>query len=105
MSGKRKYKLRIHHRFSEQVAEILEYIARKLNNPIAAEAFEKKIEEAVLDRLPFAESFQIYQFDEQTSTPYYTIPVKNYTILYVVIDDVMEVRQIVYSRRNWRNLT
>lgn len=104
MSGRTKYKLRIHHRFNEQVAEILEYIACKLKNPIAAESLEKEIEEAISDRLPFAESFQIYKFDKQTSTPYYTIPVKKYTILYAVIDDVMEVRQIVYSRRNWQNL-
>ena len=34
--------------------------------------------------------------------PYYQISVGNFTILYVVIGRVMEVRRFVYSRRNWR---
>lgn len=34
--------------------------------------------------------------------PYYRISVRNYTIFYVVIDDVLEVRRIVYSRRDLR---
>ena len=32
--------------------------------------------------------------------PYYKINVGNYSTFYVVIDDVMEVRRILYSRRN-----
>jgi hypothetical protein len=31
---------------------------------------------------------------------YYTIQVRNYTVFYVVIGDVMEVRRFVYSKRN-----
>ena len=36
--------------------------------------------------------------------PYYRIQVKNYTIFYVVIGNTMEVRRIIYSRRNLQNL-
>lgn len=32
--------------------------------------------------------------------PYYRIYIKNYVIFYVVLGNVMEVRRIVYSRRN-----
>jgi hypothetical protein len=35
---------------------------------------------------------------------YYRIYVKNYTIYYTVIDDVMEIRRFVYSRRNIKDI-
>ena len=36
--------------------------------------------------------------------PYYKINVRNFYILYVVIDDVMEVRHIFYNRRDLQEL-
>ena len=36
--------------------------------------------------------------------PYYRIYVGNYTIYYVVIEDVMEVRRILYSKRNMEQI-
>ena len=35
---------------------------------------------------------------------YYRIYVRNYVIFYVVKGDVMEVRRILYSRRDLKNL-
>ncbi len=32
--------------------------------------------------------------------PYYRINVRNFSIFYVVIDNTMEVRRILYSKRN-----
>jgi len=32
--------------------------------------------------------------------PYYRINVRNFSIFYVVIDDTMEVRRLLYSKRN-----
>ncbi|GHU67508.1 hypothetical protein AGMMS49983_18850 [Clostridia bacterium] len=31
--------------------------------------------------------------------PYYRIPIRNFTVWYVVIDDVMEVRRFLYGKR------
>lgn len=49
-----------------------------------------------------AEAFEPYHSAKDRQYPYYRISVRNYTIFYVVIDDVMEVRRIVYSRRDLR---
>ena len=59
------------------------------------------VESAIYDRLPFAESFAPYTSNRDRRYPYYRIQVKNFTIFYVVIDNVMEVRRILYGKRNW----
>ena len=47
-----------------------------------------------------AEAFEPYSSAKERRYPYYRIPVKNYTIFYVVIGDTMEIRRIIYSRRD-----
>ncbi|MCD8332312.1 MAG: type II toxin-antitoxin system RelE/ParE family toxin [Oscillospiraceae bacterium] len=99
MNGKH-YKLRFLPLFEEDLNEIVDYIANRLKNPIAAEALVDDVQRAIQDRLFCAESFETYPSDREHQYPYYRISVRNYTIFYVVIDDVMEVRRIIYSRRN-----
>ncbi|MDD6716076.1 MAG: type II toxin-antitoxin system RelE/ParE family toxin, partial [Firmicutes bacterium] len=36
--------------------------------------------------------------------PYYRINVRNFSVFYVVIDDTMEVRRVLYSKRDLDNL-
>ena len=57
------------------------------------------VQQAIHKRLPYAESFEHYHSLKTREYPYYRIYVKNYTIYYVVIEDVMEVRRILYSKR------
>ena len=40
---------------------------------------------------------------KQRDYPYYRIYVKNYVVYYVVIDDVMEVRRLMYGARDIDN--
>ena len=103
MDGKR-YKLRILPLFEEDLNRIVDHIIFQLQNSIAAESLLDAVQEAIEERLPFAESFEPYHSARERRYPYYRIAVKNYTIFYVVIDDVMEVRRILYSGRNWRNI-
>ncbi len=99
MNGKH-YKLRFLPLFEDDLNGIVDYIAFRLKNPIAAEALVNDVQKAVQDRLSCAESFEPYHSAKDRQYPYYRISVRNYTIFYVVIDDVMEVRRIVYSRRD-----
>lgn len=99
MEGK-SYKLRILPLFEDDLNEIVDYIAVRLRNPIAAEDFVNAVEATVNERMPFAEAFEPYPSTRERGHPYYQIPVKNYSVFYVVIDDVMEVRRILYSSRN-----
>lgn len=99
MDGKH-YKLCILPLFEDDLNEIVDYIGIRLQNPIAAENFVDAVEAAIYERLSCAEAFEPYHSAKERRYPYYRIQVKNYTIFYVVIGDTMEVRRIVYSRRD-----
>lgn len=99
MDGKH-YKLCILPLFEDDLNEIVDYISIRLQNPIAAENFVDAVEAAIYERLSCAEEFEPYHSAKERRYPYYRIQVKNYTIFYVVIGDTMEVRRIVYSRRD-----
>lgn len=100
----KEYKLRFLPLFEDDLNEIVDYISRVLQNPSAAEIFVDEVQRAIINRLPFAESFERYHSKKDREYPYYRIPVRNYTIFYVVIGSTMEVRRILYSRRDWMNL-
>ena len=103
MNGKH-YELRILPLFEDDLNEIVDYITYRLRNPIAAEALVDEVEKAIYERLSWAESFAPYPSSRERKYPYYPIPVKNFTIFYVVIGNTMEVRRIIYSRRNMEKL-
>ena len=58
------------------------------------------IELAIVKRLEMPLSFAPYQSSKIRNHPYYRINVRNFSIFYVVIDDTMEVRRLLYSKRN-----
>lgn len=80
------------------------YLTVKLQNPQAADHLVEETERAIQKRLYAPESFQIYPSKRKRIYPYYRIGVKNYSVFYVVIDGVMEVRRFLYSRRNLQDL-
>lgn len=97
MDGKH-YDLRILPLFEEDLNEIIDYIALRLKNPIAAENLVNDVEATIQERLHCAESFEPYHSVKERQFPYYRIQVRNFTIFYVVIGTTMEVRRILYSR-------
>ena len=94
------YKLRYLPLAKEDLINIVDYIQNTLLSPIAAENTVSRIEKAILKRLENPESFAIWPSSKERKHPYRRINVKNYTVWYVVIDDVMEVRRILYSGRD-----
>lgn len=94
------YELRYLPIAQEDLIEIVDYISINLQNPIAAENTITKIEEAILERLESPESFAIWQSSKKREYPYRRINVGNYSVWYVVIGNIMEVRRILYARRN-----
>lgn len=82
--------------------EIAVYTQNILKNPIAAENILSKIENAILKRLENPEAYAVWQSSKKRELDYRRINVGNYTIWYVVIGDVMEVRRILYSRMDER---
>ncbi len=100
--SEKQYELRILPLFEEDLNEIVDYITYRLRNPIAAENLVDAVEAAIYERLPYAESFEQYHSTRERQYPYYRIHVKNFIVFYVVIGNVMEVRRILYGRRNWK---
>ena len=101
----KEYRLSYLPLFNEDLDEKITYIAETLKNPKAANDLLDKVEAAIMERLPMAESFEPYHSVRERRYTYYRIYVDNYTIYYVVIDDdpkdpVMEVRRFLYNGQN-----
>ena len=84
MIGKR-YELRILPLFEDDLNEIVDYIAYRLRNPVAAERLVDDVEAAIEERRSCAEAFEPYPSSRRR-----------------VIDGTMEVRRILYSRSDIR---
>ena len=105
----KKYSLRYLPLFYEDLDEKVTYILEKLKNPKAANDLLDKVEAAIMERLPVAESFEAYYSARERRYDYYRIYVDNYIIYYVVIDDnpndlIMEVRRFLYNGQNRDNM-
>lgn len=97
---KQQYHLRYLPVFADDLSEAVSYISKVLHNPQAAERLVDDTEQAILERLNAPCAFQPYPSAKQRSHPYYRINIRNYSVFYVVIDDVMEVRRFLYNRRD-----
>ena len=100
----KNYRLSYLPLFDEDLAEAWSYIAKKLHNPEAANKLVADVEDAILKRQKAPESFESYRSVKERKYPYYRIYVKNFSVFYVVIGDVMEVRRFLYQRRDLREL-
>ena len=101
----KKYRLSYLSLFYEDLDEKVTYIMGKLKNPQAANDLLDKVEAAIMERLPVAESFEPYRSVRERRYAYYRIYVDNFIIYYVVIDDdpndlIMEVRRFLYNGQN-----
>lgn len=81
--SKKTYNLKFLPLFEEDLNEIVDYITYRLKNPTAAERLVEDIENAIEERIPFAESFEQFHSTRERKYPYYRIQVRNITIFYV----------------------
>ena len=86
--------------FEQDMAQIRDYIANTLMNPTAALRLLEDTEAAIYRRLENPLGYKSYRSIKDRKQAYYTIFIRNYTVFYVVIGNVMEVRRFVYSKRN-----
>ena len=98
--NKQTFKLTFLPLFEEDLLEVTDYITNTLQNPSADHRLVDDIELAIVKRLEIPLSFAPYQSSKIRNYPYYRIKVSNFSISYVVIDDTMEVRRLLYSKRN-----
>ena len=98
--SKNTYKLTFLPLFKEDLLETVDYITNTLQNPKVAHRLVDDIESAIDKRLESPLLFAPYQSLTTREHPYYRISVRNFSVFYVVIDDTMEVRRLLYSKRN-----
>ncbi len=96
----KRYHLRYLPLFEEDLQQIVDYISVQLENPDAAENLLQAVEDAIYQRTTCAEAFEPFPSNRNRQQLYYRIYVQNYIVFYVVIDDVMEIRRILYARRD-----
>ena len=96
----RKFTLSYLPQFEHDLGLARDYITFTLLNHEAALRLIEDAEKAILRRLDNPLSFQPYPSKRKRKHPYYRISVRNFSIFYVVIGNVMEVRRFVYNKRN-----
>lgn len=73
-------------------------------NKQAALKLVSDTEKAILKRLENPLAFKPYASLKDRKNKYYRIIVNNYSVFYVVIGDVMEVRRFIYNGRDIINM-
>ena len=96
----KSYQLRYLPLFEQDLISTANYITNVLKNENAALRLIDDVETAILERLNNPVAFEPYRSAKKRDYPYYRIYVRNYVIYYVVIDDVMEVRRLMYGARD-----
>lgn len=100
----KKYEIKYLPTFISQFNNILYYITYELKNKIAADNFYSEVIKQIEIRSEAPESYEVFKTIKNGEVKYYKINVKNYTIFYVVKDNVIEIRRIYYRQRNFENL-
>lgn len=103
MSVKR-YKLSFLPLFESDLLEITDYITNHLNNPEVALRLVDDIEIAINRRLETPLVFAPYPSSKNRPYPCYRINIRNFSVFYVVIGDIMEVHRLLYAKSNIDNL-
>ena len=96
----KSYQLRYLPLFEQDLISTANYIANVLKNEDAALRLIDDVEAVILERLNNPVAFEPYHSAKKRDYPYYRIYVRNYVVYYVVIDDVMEVRRLMYGARD-----
>ena len=100
----KKYKIIYLPLFYKDLDQITNYIKYNLENNIVANDFLNKVEHEILKRSYNPEAFEKHISTKKRKSIYYKIYINNYTVFYTVKDNIMEVRRILYSRRNFNNI-
>lgn len=100
----KKYKIKYLPLFYDDLDKITDYIRYELANEIAADNFVNELEKEIHQRAYNPDSYEKYLSIKKRKNTYYKIYVKNYTVFYTVKDNTMEVRRILYSKRNFDKL-
>lgn len=98
------YQIRYLPLFNKDLNNIIDYMIYTLRNETAATNFISELEKSIKQRAYNPQSYEKYKSTKKRRNTYYRIYVKNFTVFYTVRDDVMEVRRLLYSKRNFHKI-
>lgn len=83
----------------KDLEEIIDYITIHLNAPIAAKDFIEALDTSILRLGQFPYSCKLYKSKiENFKYEYRILQVKNYSVFYVVKENIIEIHRILYSK-------
>jgi plasmid stabilization system protein ParE len=99
----KKFKLRCLELAQSDLLDIISYVSSQLSAPQAAANLVDKLDRAIsrLEQYPF--SGHPYIKKQKLEDEYRFLIVDHYLVFYVVDDNVVEIRRIIYCRRNYEN--
>lgn len=95
-----EYEVRYIETFYKDLAKISKYISIQLKNNIAAHNLITDIEKAINKRKVNPSGYEKFDSARKRKETYYKIYVKNYIIFYVIKENVIEIRRLIYKKRN-----
>ncbi len=95
-----RFKLRYSPLFYQDLDKITDYLLFELKNEPAAKTLVHNTEAAITKRLASPLNVAPYQSINSRQYPYRRILVGNYLIFYVVIDNAMIIRRMLYGRKD-----
>lgn len=101
---KKEYKIEYLSLAKKDLTEIFDYIAYELASPQAALRLLEEFETSI-DRLSqFPDSCPVAGDSMVARKKYRVLVVENYLVFYGVIDDIVEIKRIIYNKRNYKDL-
>ncbi|MBY9082216.1 type II toxin-antitoxin system RelE/ParE family toxin [Paenibacillus sp. HN-1] len=86
------------------LVDIVQYISEQLHAPEAAIHLVDKFDKAIFKLKQFPFSGHRYKSMGGLKDEYRMLVVENYLVFYVVMDNLVEVRRIIYSKRDYEKL-
>ena len=80
--------------------DITAYILDNLKAPKAAMDFIDTLDKSILRLKEYPYSCKLYHPQESLDTEYRFLPVKNYLVFFVVIENIVEIHRIIYAKMN-----
>ena len=90
--------------FYKDMDKITRYISKTLKNRIAADNLINEVQQKIEKRAYIPNSYELYPSSTKRKNTYYKLYIKNYIVFYIVKNNTMEVRRILYNKRNFNNL-
>ena len=84
----------------KDLLEIISYISEILEAPKTALNFIDEVERKILELKANPYSHHLYRPSKPIDTEYRLLRVKKYLVFYVVVDNIVEIHRIIYTKRD-----